>query len=445
LASTKLLPVASSRCFVEEVDGALPVSDDMRAVLANGRLSLREQVVFWHRSARGAQPGHGADADADCPPVAAVMPGVARMCEYREIVDYALRPCIEGKSSVTLALQSYELDAKTSSEIGVRRQSPFGACEANFRAAVAGTACNLLLVRQWFNTTAGGGPCPSTNPHVAFISSKLVRIMTQTLAVGRAYEWARHAHPGAAGFVKARLDSAWCAPPPAAARLPDTLVLNKITAEGADGPRWAGDLYAWASGDVAPAYFESWRVWRTIACSALCMAGSGTAACHFVGLARQCTGESPLSSWLCDHAGGSNATAGNAARALGLARPDWRQMERLPYPLVHAVNATHARQRMGRPVPLRELVALLDKRRAATCPTCMPACLPKPKKARRKAAPRASREKQCAYDYQSLHCQFAAQRRDALALASGSAAARPSDLGSDRSPASLRLRRAGPR
>lgn len=255
--------------------------------------------------------------------------------------------------------------------------------------------------------------------------------MTQTLAVGRAFAWARHFHPGASSFVRARLDSAWCVPWGAAARTPGQMVLNQFTVEGSqDGPRWAGDIFAFASADAAPAYFDAWRVWGRINCSALCLAGAGTAACHFVGLARQCTGESPLTSHLCDHYGGTNqsaayfapfsgrqtaalgvtmAAAGGAGGALARPRPQWRRMERLPYPLLHPTNETHAHHRGAGAAPIRKIVADLERRRADTCPGCMPDCLPRGKVMYHRKKMHG-RRRACRNDFQSLRCQFRAQR-----------------------------------
>jgi hypothetical protein len=38
------------------------------------------------------------------------------------------------------------------------------------------------------------------------------RVMAQTIAIGRAWEWARRFHPTAKAFVRARGDAPWCVP-----------------------------------------------------------------------------------------------------------------------------------------------------------------------------------------------------------------------------------------
>lgn len=372
---------------------SIPVSAEMATVLANGRLTLREAVLFQ-------QAGHGS-----CPAVATVIPGLARMCEHPEIAEYTIRPCAEGTTSLTIVMQSYDdRSLAGSAALGIRRQSNFDVCLARLREAAAGTQCRLAIVRQWFHATDTRGPCPQARGLAAGLSARMVRVMTQTLAAGRAYEWALAHHPGAGSFVRARLDSAWCAPQGAVARGTSVLVLNQYVVEGnQNGVRWAGDIFAFMTKDVAPRYFEAWRIWRTINCSALCMAGSGTSACSFVGLARACTGETPLTAWLCTQHGGLNHSS---------SRPQWWRMERMPYPIVEGQNGTGlVHTRMGKTMTAEALVRKLDARRAATCPACMPHCLPggKVMRARKRFKGRSS---SCTADYQSLGCLFRAQQRD---------------------------------
>jgi hypothetical protein len=213
-----------------------------------------------------------------------------------------------------------------------------------------------------------------------------IRVLMQTVAVGRAFEWARALLPTATGFARGRIDSLWCAPSSPSAHPPGTLVLDAFSCEeGHGGSRWAADTYAFMRAEDAPRYFEAWRVFATMSCEMPCMAANASLACLTFYPALTCSGETVLSAYLCDSFGGSNASwvaaarhaaAGGVGTALA-ARPRWLRFDRTPlmYVTPHAVRKDILRTRRKGFTNATTLLELLQRRRDVQCPRCAPDCL----------------------------------------------------------------------
>lgn len=387
----------------------------MARVLANGNTSVREAFVWAHHAPL--------PVGAPCPLVAAVVPGLARVCNYTALTRHFVAPCVQGIATLTVVLQDYGDDGL------------FEACAATFRTAVQGTQCSLLLVRQWFIQTSAEPFCaaelaaarrPLRLEARKYTAKRFGRVFVQTLAVGRAWEWARAFHPSAAAYARVRLDSLWGAWTSPSARAPDLLITdsNTYAEDSDDGARFAGDMYAFMDARSGAAYFEAWRGWKAVRCTSVCGAGSATSACYFYLIAQRCTGETALTARLCETLGGSNASQVAApAGSPPPVRPRWRRADRTPFPYLFAVNATHVRYRHSKAISPEAAVALLDARRKAVWgradDTCVPCWLPGPRHIsglQPEIKPRLTREvldSQCAQgDFIRRQCLFEAQHRD---------------------------------
>jgi hypothetical protein len=458
LAAALLLPVArmDDGCIAPQIPPSLPISADMRTTLNALNLSMREEVI-WSNSGSGP-----------CPPVAAVSSGLARMCNYEAIVRFNVQPCLDGHASMTLVLQDYPSN-HTGMGLSDRkmRGDMFPQCEDAYRAIVSGTRCRLLLVRQWIEPTSTHLMCSHHMANSDRRASRLGgqevakyrerhfgRVAIQTLAIGRAYEWARLHHPAARAFARGRTDSIWgvwthegmlspnrsaaLAPfnpssPALAPRAPSRLAQpgdqtrsHADADEGAPvplvvldsnayseydaltGARFSGDMYAFMAARLAPSYFEAWRVFAKVDCTAVCYAGNGSAACHlYQPLISGCSGEVALNAYLCNSLGGSNAThlsptRGTAAAAAGTPagtagappsfrtsgapeaqrdRPIWLRVTKQPFIILKPLNRTHVYPRGGKrkAISAEQMALKLEGRRQQRWATCAPACLFKPR------------------------------------------------------------------
>jgi hypothetical protein len=103
-------------------------------------------------------------------------------------------------------------------------------------------------------------------------------------------------------------------------------------------------LVGMVTADLAPAYFEAWRVWSSIDCSRHCLMGSGTAECATLPANWRatvgCSGELALTAHLCKHAAGRGELAEKRCAASGKGRQaaavgrllTWRRITRKPGP-----------------------------------------------------------------------------------------------------------------
>lgn len=269
-----------------------PVSPDMEQVLNGSGLALSERLVLDMRpSGRRSQ----------LPPQAVVvMSGLARGCMEQYIVHNALRDCISGRSAMVVVLQHYGANASVASTGRKSRRDEldfsFDACVDMFRQKVSGTACRLVLGQAWFKAGQSSWECPDHG-----LYPTLSRTIVQTLAVGRAYDWALALSPMARLFVCARLDAYFCVPSvDPAAVLPRTLVIGHRGAYLSDTEMgFVNDVYASMGSEAAASYFRAWKVWRPFNCTNACAAGSGSnLATAAVRITSECLGEAPLSRWL---------------------------------------------------------------------------------------------------------------------------------------------------
>lgn len=366
-----VLAFASANCAIEPP----PIDADMAMVLAEARLRLREELVLVHGPV------------SPLPPTTVVIAGLTRKCEDPKIVRNAMQPCADGNASVLALLQMYdEGRAPAQAWWGGKQYTEdqanhtafsFSDCAQNIVDAVRGTACRLILARQWFASTHPSGlevgPCSQHAATAAQGSADpRVRVILQTLAIGRAYAWARQHLPHTSVYVRARLDAALCAPPlpqPALRAARATLVATLYEQDSVTGTRWLSDAYAAMSADVAARYFEAWRVWRPFNCSNVCYAGAGSNACDGLKplLSMLCTGETPLTKWMCDarwggRVGGPGGRGGGATNAVHALTPDWRFI---------------GDRKLGYMIFRRWLppVAYMARIYANMCPSCWPQCV----------------------------------------------------------------------
>ncbi|KAJ1622134.1 hypothetical protein T492DRAFT_1149280 [Pavlovales sp. CCMP2436] len=404
----------------------LPMESDMAEVLASTRLHLSDRAEVISR-------GSGA-----CPAVATVMAGLPRMCGHAPWVRRSLGPCLRGETSVTMAFQGQDHFLLKST---VLKQFNIDSCLTNLRAATSGTACRLIFVHTTIRPDNASGPCDESSLTRADVRKRSRRVMAQTIAIGRAWTWARRFHPDAKTFVRARLDSTWCLPKWAEMNRSLVVVDFQSTQDSLveGGRRFAGDNFGLVSSDIAPAYFEAWRVWSKLDCSRICLMGSGTAECATSYLPRigflslGCSGEFPLTAHLCEHAAGRGDLAENRCAASGNGgqsavdrqRPTWRRIARQPNPYFIPVGSNDtlvAKRRNARqPLTFAAAAALMDMREYhpvyGMCKPCGTDCLytlqstPRdwPLKKLNGLPPHTL---PCATDYDSDVCLYLGQERD---------------------------------
>lgn len=224
-----------------------PVSAEMHSVIQAAGLNMREELIL---NISPDRPAHA--------PTVIVLAGLTRRCESVHVVREALADCVAGRAAMVGVLQHYDTGQFPASgswmgggERYEKLPDSFSECASRFSAAARGTACRLVIGRQWFKQTRKH-ECTRQVPPVGNVD----RATIQTLALGRAYEWARAFAPGARLFVRARLDMAFCAPDlrnsPA---LPRRMLVADSESDSITGGRFVYDLGAIMSADAADDYF----------------------------------------------------------------------------------------------------------------------------------------------------------------------------------------------
>jgi hypothetical protein len=204
------------------------------------------------------------------------------------------------------------------------------------------TNCRLILVEQAFEIERR--PCGKRAPLPD-------RVTLQTLAAGRAYEWAASRFPPALAYIRARLDDvSWSLPSPEHrhAYTGNWIAFNNLYLYGQTpgvSDRYGqtpgvSDRFAVVPAHLGSTYFEAWRVWsENVNCNHNCFASSSIEPSK-----RRTThprGECAISAWLLTAAVGvQRLLAKNTAHAL-----------------VRQVNQTHLFITTGgtMSVPLHEL------------------------------------------------------------------------------------------
>ena len=232
----------------------------MGAVLNSAGVTLREELVL------DISPAGAGQAGAIDAPAVIVLAGLTRRCESPHVVREALADCVAGRASVVAVLQHYDAGhfPASASWMGGQRYEKlpdsFEACAQLFEqvARGSGSACRLVLGRQWF-TQVRPHACTGAAPVVPNVD----RATIQTVALGRAYEWAVALAPGARAYVRARLDMAFCAPDlRGGVALPRRTLVADSEADLVTGGRFVYDLGAIMSADAAAQYFACARAWR---------------------------------------------------------------------------------------------------------------------------------------------------------------------------------------
>ena len=354
-----------------DVTARLELSRPMQSTLKNVGLHLTEQRLFLH--VRTIEP----------PKFMVLMPGLARGCHSSLLMRHTFRGCHEGAHALTFVLQFPKNDSKTP-------KTPFDMLDQNscMRSIAAANSvsqpsrCNVVLVRQSFRVVAR--PCGNRKglPN---------RVEMQTIAVGRAWEWARHAFPGESKFyIRARLDDVgWCLP----AHLPDPkltsfIAFNNVfrssfsfnnyynSSKGGAGHLGVSDRWAVVPAEIAQFYFEAWRIWsERVTCSHNCFAAQDAAAVKAHVKAhpkrnRPARGECPISEWVGKFEGrfrvyrvGRGNRAGNRLmRHLNSShvRIGWGPIKRLEAPVSYS-TAMEQREKLVQGAGACKIVAVASK------------------------------------------------------------------------------------
>lgn len=278
------------------------VSAAMKAVILGAGLGLREELVAIVGRKTTTEARHGG--------AVVVMAGLARECDKDAVVNAAFHDCgNNGSTAVVALLQLYENRTPPGEnermpryKRGERARYSFDWCAARLIAAAQASdgRCKLVLGRQWFDEGVRTPVCKTRAKN-----NNAGRSIIQTLAVGRAFEWARAYFPSAQLFVRARLDGLFCVPfqeRPHVIR--NLLVAMDGVSDRATGAHQIDDVFAIMSADIAQIYFGAWRVWLPFNCSNTCFAGNGSNVGDAIMLDQTllCSGEAPLNKWLTAHA-----------------------------------------------------------------------------------------------------------------------------------------------
>ena len=253
----------------------------MRRVLHNVGMSMNEQLIREQYSFYGGT----------VPPFALLMPGLARGCHNLELVRSLFEPCNVHLASVIMLLQFGNSTPK-----GTNDQYYFNACLHNVALSPLKT-CSYRFIKQQYTKTHS--PCVKrTFPE---------RVQMQTIAVGRAYEWAQHHWPAHQYYVRIRIDDlGWCLPE--IHTLNNALTSNVIavdylyrrhTDDKHNYRIYPSDRYSIATyGKAADRLYTAWRVWEQVCCTHPCFAGIHNCTAQNVLVKTHSTGECALHEWL---------------------------------------------------------------------------------------------------------------------------------------------------
>ncbi|KAJ1631930.1 hypothetical protein T492DRAFT_992595 [Pavlovales sp. CCMP2436] len=277
----------------------VPVSAEMLSVLEGAGVSLREELV--------------ADVNRERPPSESIvlLGGLARLCEHDAVVRLHVASCARANATLVALLQHYEpgsFPAAARNHLGGKVDDPFrfkwAQCASSFiRAANEHPGCRLVLGRQWF-VVHGPMACATSSDAASRKDATRgvvsARTIIQTVAIGRAYEWAQRFEPSARMFVRGRMEHVSCVPPIPLSPFGSELAVFASKMDSVTGGSFTSDAGALMGADAARIYFGAWRVWSPYNCSNTCWAGAGSNLADTASPARasSCTGEAPLSKWL---------------------------------------------------------------------------------------------------------------------------------------------------
>ncbi|KAJ1640398.1 hypothetical protein T492DRAFT_929769 [Pavlovales sp. CCMP2436] len=298
----------------------------MLSVLEGAGVSLREELV--------------ADLNRERPPSESVvlLSGLARLCEHDAVVRLHVASCARANATLVALLQHYipgNFPAAARNHFGGKADDPFrfkwAQCASSFiRAANEHPGCRLVMGRQWF-VVHGPMACATSSDtasrNVATRGVVSARTVIQTVAIGRAYEWAQRFEPSARMFVRGRMEHVSCVPPLPPSPFGSELAVFASKTDSVTGGSFTSDAGAFMGADAARVYFGAWRVWSPYNCSNTCWAGAGSNLADAASPARAsaCTGEAPLSKWLVQNRLVSQLRSGTLSGVKILANANYSQ------------------------------------------------------------------------------------------------------------------------
>ncbi|KAJ1619384.1 hypothetical protein T492DRAFT_1130532 [Pavlovales sp. CCMP2436] len=282
----------------------VPVSAEMLSVLEGVGVSLREKLV--------------ADVNRGWPPSESVvlLGGLAWLYEHDAVVRLHVASCARANATLVALFQHYKpvlyttgsFPAAARNHMDGKADDPFRfkwvqRASSFVRAANEHPGCRLVLGRQWF-VVHGPMACATSSDAASRKDATRVvvsaRTIIQTVAIGRAYEWAQRFEPSARMFVRGWMEHGSCVPPIPLSPFGSKLAVFAPKMDSVTDGSFTSDAGAFMGADAARVYFGAWRVWSPYNCSNICWAGAGSNLADAASPARAsaCSGEAPLSKWL---------------------------------------------------------------------------------------------------------------------------------------------------
>lgn len=182
-----------------------------------------------------------------------------------------LNRCVRGLTSMVFLLQSAMPPVGLKS---TESADAFDMCLSHMKNMTQDSQCNILVAKQAFINHKKKHNCTRKFRR---------RVYMQTIAIGRAYEWARLYFPPHKYYIRARLDAPWCIP----TNLPRVpfIAMNHYKELIDDKPTTyvPSDRFAMVPISLASIYFDAWKVWKKVDCNDFCRAGAGNTTANKIG------------------------------------------------------------------------------------------------------------------------------------------------------------------
>jgi hypothetical protein len=217
-----------------------PISEDMGRVLTSLGYALREEYRWHHFPSRHLNLTF-----------MTLFAGPARVCHDEAYMRWVLGSCIEGHTSMTFLLQD-------NAPADMRSVSPsyMDLCTSQISNLTLGSRCNVVIGQQYYNDSKSKTCSIRSGYPLQFIS------------LSRSLEWAITSFPPHAFYIKARLDAPWCLPVDVGSEPFIALNHYKILVSENLTSHFPSDRYALVPRSLLPYYFDAWKVWLPLNCTA---------------------------------------------------------------------------------------------------------------------------------------------------------------------------------
>jgi hypothetical protein len=217
-----------------------PIGDEMNSVLTSLGYTLREEYRWHHIEPTRLNVTF-----------MTLFSGYARVCHDEEYMRWVLNPCVNGLTSMTFLLQD-----SVPANMTVEFASYLDMCTSQIFNLTRGSRCNVVVGQQIYKIEKTKGCRWQTSMHLQYIS------------LARSLDWATSTFPPHAYYVRARLDAPWCLPdnvgPEPFIAMNQYWVLRTANLTSL----FPSDRFALMPRRALPYYFDAWKVWAPLDCTA---------------------------------------------------------------------------------------------------------------------------------------------------------------------------------